>query len=163
MSSILKNLSDYDHNTVPDGNNMRIAIVVSEWNREITDSLASAAIKTLIANGVKEKHIDVEFVPGSFELTLGAQLMANTEKYQAVICLGCVIQGETRHFDFICDGVANGIMNLNIKHNIPFVFGVLTTDTQQQAIDRSGGKHGNKGDEAAVAALKMIGFKNRCE
>jgi 6,7-dimethyl-8-ribityllumazine synthase len=163
MSSLIKNLSDYDESLVPEGAGMRVGIVVSEWNREVTDKLAAGALSTLIKHGVKEEDIVVHHVPGSFELPLGAQFLANKVNVDAVICLGCVIQGETRHFDFICDAVAKGIIDLNIKHNIPFIFGVLTTNNQQQAIDRSGGKHGNKGDEAAIAAIKMIRLKHICE
>ena len=135
---------------------MRIGIVVAEWNIAITGALRDGAIKTLKKNGVPEKNIVITYVPGSFELTLGAQLLCGNKKIDAVIALGCVIQGETRHFDFICDAVANGITNLNIKYNKPVIFGVLTPNTLKQAQDRAGGKHGNKGDEAAVTALKML-------
>ena len=103
----------------------------------------------------------ISFVPGSYELTLGAQLQLETQDVDAVICLGCVIQGETRHFDFICDAVAHGITNLNIKYLKPVIFGVLTPNNQQQAIDRAGGKHGNKGDEAAATAIKMLALKQK--
>ncbi len=103
----------------------------------------------------------VNYVPGSFELTLGAQLMAEKKKFDAIICLGCVIQGETKHFDFICNAVANGITQLNIKYNLPVIFGVLTPNSWQQAKDRSGGKHGNKGVEAAITAIKMVALKNK--
>lgn len=138
---------------------MRVAIVVSEWNTEITEALYDGALNTLKKFGCAENDIVKRYVPGSFELTLGAQLMAERNKFDAVICLGCVIQGETRHFDFICDAVANGITNLNLKFNIPVIFGVLTPDTMQQALDRAGGKHGNKGDEAAITAIKMVALK----
>jgi 6,7-dimethyl-8-ribityllumazine synthase len=138
---------------------MKIGIVVSEWNHEITNSLLDGAISTLLRHGVSEDTIWIERVPGSFELPLGAQLLAESRGPDAVICLGCVIQGETRHFDYICQGVTNGIAGLNLKYGLPFIFGVLTTDTLQQARDRSGGKHGNKGDEAAITALKMVYLK----
>jgi len=111
-------------------------------------------------HGAIDENILVRYVPGSFELPLGAQYFAELENVDAVILLGCVIQGETRHFDYICDGVTQGIMDLNLKYNKPFIFGVLTTENEQQALDRAGGKHGNKGDEAAVTAIKMIQLKN---
>ena len=159
MATSLKNLSDYNPAEIPSGKGMKIGIVVSEWNHEITNSLLDGAVSTLLRHGVSEDNIWIEHVPGSFELPLGAQLMAESRGPDAVICLGCVIQGETRHFDYICQGVTNGIAGLNLKYGLPFVFGVLTTDTLQQARDRSGGKHGNKGDEAAITALKMVHLK----
>lgn len=159
MSSVNKNLSNFDHTHIPSGKGLRIGIVVAEWNIEITGALRDGAIKTLISNGVAEKDIVLTYVPGSFELTLGAQYLCEDKTLDAVIAIGCVIQGETRHFDFICDAVANGITQLNIKYNKPVVFGVLTPDNMQQAIDRAGGKHGNKGDEAAVTAIKMAALK----
>ena len=117
---------------------------------------SDGAIEMLKKHGAKEKHIAIHYVPGSYELPQGAQLLANTESYDAVICIGCVIQGETRHFEFICNAVAHGITEVALKFNIPVVFGVLTPDTMQQAMDRAGGVHGNKGDEAAITAIKMI-------
>ncbi len=159
MSSALKNLSDFNHTTIPTGAGMRIAIVIAEWNIEITGALRDGAIKTLLENGVVEDDILVKYVPGSFELSFGAQLLCENKSVDAVICLGCVIQGETRHFDFICDAVAQGTTNVSLKYNKPVIFGVLTPNTQQQAIDRAGGKHGNKGDEAAITALKMVHLK----
>ena len=122
--------------------------------------MKDGAYKTLVSNGVPESNIIVKTVPGSFELTLGAQWMAEYTEADAVICIGCVIQGETKHFDFICNAVAQGITDLNREFSIPFVFGVLTTDNMQQAIDRAGGKHGNKGDEAAVTAIKMLALED---
>lgn len=163
MASSLKNLSSYDPSRVPDASEMKFGIVVSEWNHEITGSLLEAAIKTLKSHGAKEKNIEVKWVPGSFELTLGGQFFAEYRDVDAVICLGCVIQGETRHFDFICQGVSYGITDLNLNNNIPFIFGVLTTENQQQAIDRAGGKHGNKGDEAAITAIKMAALQREME
>lgn len=136
----------------------KIGIVVSEWNDQITDALLSAAREVLHSEGAKPKNIIVKYVPGSFELSLGAQYLAAEKNIDAVICLGCVIQGETRHFDFICDAVANGITHVALKYNKPVIFGVLTTDNLQQALDRAGGKHGNKGEEAAYTAIKMLGF-----
>jgi len=115
---------------------------------------------TLVNYGAKEKNISVHYVPGSFELTAGAKWLADTKKYDAVICLGCVIQGETRHFDFICNAVANGLTDLNLTYNIPFIFGVLTPENMQQAKARAGGKHGNKGVEAAVTAIKMVALRS---
>lgn len=136
----------------------KFGIVVSEWNDEVTEALYTGAIQTLIENGVSRDNIYRRSVPGSFELILGGQWLAQEEEIDAVLCLGCVIQGETRHFDFICDAVAQGIKDVNLKFNKPVIFGVLTTDTMQQALDRAGGKHGNKGDEAAITAVKMLGF-----
>ncbi len=159
MSSSLKNLSDFNHTTIPTGAGRRIGIVVAEWNIGITGALRDGSIKTLLKHDVIENDIIVKYVPGSFELTFGAQLLCEDKSIDAVICLGCVIQGETRHFDFICDAVAQGITNVSLKYNKPVIFGVLTTNTLQQAQDRSGGKHGNKGDEAAITAIKMVFLK----
>ncbi len=159
MATSLKNLSDISSNTVPDAKNMKFGIVVAEWNEQITESLCKGAVDTLIKYGANPDKIIKIYVPGTFELTLGAQFLANKTDVDAIICLGCVIQGETRHFDFICQGVTYGITKLNIKHNRPVIFGVLTTNNLQQAIDRAGGKHGNKGDEAAVTAIKMVALK----
>lgn len=159
MSSALKNLSDFNHTTIPSGAGMRIGIVVAEWNIEVTGALRDGALKTLLDNGVTENDIIVKYVPGSFELTFGAQLLCEDKSIDSVICLGCVIQGETRHFDFICDAVAQGVTNVSLKYNKPVIFGLLTPNTLQQAQDRSGGKHGNKGDEAAITAIKMVSLK----
>lgn len=136
----------------------RFAVIVSEWNEEVTESLYNGAVETLVKYGVKKENIIRKNVPGSFELSLAAQWMAEKADINAVICLGCVIQGETRHFDFICDAVAQGLTHVSLKFNKPVIFGVLTPNTQQQALDRAGGKHGNKGDEAAITAIKMLGF-----
>jgi 6,7-dimethyl-8-ribityllumazine synthase len=154
-----KNLSEYDLTSVPSAEQMRFGIVVAEWNYEVTGPLAQGAADTLKKHGAKDENIIIKHVPGTFELTLGAQYLAEFAHVDAIIALGCVIQGETRHFDFICDGVTQGITSLNIKYNKPFIFGVLTTDNQQQALDRAGGKLGNKGDEAAVTAIKMLALK----
>ncbi|TVP48294.1 MAG: 6,7-dimethyl-8-ribityllumazine synthase [Mongoliibacter sp.] len=158
MATSLKSLSQYSDKNILDMSDKKFGIVVSEWNDQVTESLFSAAVDTLLKHGAKKDNIYRKNVPGSFELTLGAQWLAELEEIDAVICLGCVIQGETRHFDFICDAVANGITNVSLKFNKPVIFGVLTPDTLQQALDRSGGKHGNKGDEAAITAVKMLGF-----
>jgi len=157
------NLSDYDPDSVPDARKMRFGIVVSDWNRNVTWSLLEGALNTLKKHGATERNIVVKHVPGSFELTLGAQFLAEYEDLDSIICLGCVIQGETPHFTFICQGVTQGITQLNMEYNIPFIFGVLTTLNQQQAIERAGGIHGNKGDEAAVTAIKMAALQRETE
>jgi 6,7-dimethyl-8-ribityllumazine synthase len=159
MSSKKKNLSISEGAEVPNAKGMKFGIVVSEWNTDITSSLCAAAVSTLIEHGAEVDHIIKKFVPGSFELSLGAQWMAEKTSVDAIICLGCVIQGETRHFDFICDAVSNGITQLNIKFSKPIIFGVLTTENMEQAKARAGGKHGNKGVEAAVTAIKMLVLK----
>ena len=156
-----KNLSEYDLEAVPTAKDMSFGIVVSEWNYEITGALAEGAINTLIKHGASRDNISINYVPGSFELPLGGQLIAEKGDVDAVLLLGCVIQGETRHFDFICDAVAKGTMDLNLKYNIPFIFGLLTTNNADQAISRSGGKLGNKGDEAAITAIKMVSLKQK--
>jgi 6,7-dimethyl-8-ribityllumazine synthase len=158
-----KNLSAYDPENIPDAGKMRFGIVVSDWNMEVTWSLLDGAVNTLKKYGATDKSIVVKHVPGSFELTIGAQFLAEYDDLDAVICLGCVIRGETPHFTYICQGVTQGITQLNLEYNIPFIFGVLTTDTQQQAIDRAGGKLGNKGDEAAVTAIKMAALQREME
>lgn len=160
MSSVDKNLSSIEGSEVPNASAFRFAIVYSEWNTPITGALKQGAIDTLKHFGAKAENISLHAVPGSFELTLGAQYAAEFTDADAIICLGCVIQGETRHFDFICDAVAKGITDLNIKYNLPVIFGVLTPDNMQQAMDRAGGKHGNKGSEAAITAIKMLGLRN---
>ena len=152
--------SKYDTESVPSAENMRFGIVVAEWNKKVTFALADGALKTLKKHGALEENILLKYVPGSFELPLGGQYFAEMENVDAVILLGCVIQGETRHFDYICEGVTQGTIDLNLKYNKPFIFGVLTTDNEQQALDRAGGKHGNKGDEAAISAIKMVQLKN---
>lgn len=156
-------LSAYNYETVPDSSEMRFGIVVSDWNNEITRALLEGAVSTLKKHGTSKKNIVVKHVPGSFELTLGAQFLAEYDDLDAVICLGCVIQGETPHFTYICQGVTQGITQLNMEYNIPFIFGVLTTLTQEQAADRAGGKHGNKGDEAAITAIKMAALQFEME
>ena len=163
MATNLKNLSDYDIKSVPSAKDMKFGIVTAEWNSDITNELLEGTVNTLLKHGAKEENILRKYVPGTVELTLGAQFMAEYADLDAVICLGCVIQGETRHFDFVCQSVTHGITELNLEHNIPFIFGVLTTDTLQQATDRAGGKHGNKGDEAAVTAIKMANLQLEME
>ena len=155
MATSLKNLSKYDSNAIPNAEGLQFGIVVSEWNYEITGALLQGAIDTLLKHGVTEEDIVVKHVPGSFELSVGAQFMAEYTEVDAIICIGCVIQGETPHFNYICQGVTQGITNVSLDYNVAVVFGVLTTDTLEQAQDRAGGKHGNKGVEAAVTAIKM--------
>jgi 6,7-dimethyl-8-ribityllumazine synthase len=157
------NLSEYKPEAVPDAGQMRFGIVVSDWNRDITSTLLEGAIDTLKKHGATEENIVVRHVPGSFELTLGAQFLAEYEEPDAVICLGCVIQGETPHFTYICQGVTQGITQLNLEYNIPFIFGVLTTSNHQQATDRAGGRYGNKGMEAAVTAIMMTALQREME
>lgn len=163
MASELKNLSTFEGTEIPDAAKMKFGIVWAEWNHTITHALMQGAYDTLINHGAKPENIITKTVPGAFELPLGAQYMADLSQVDAIICIGCVIQGDTKHFDFICDAVAHGIINLNIKFNIPFIFGLLTVNNQEQAQDRTGGKHGNKGDEAAVTAIKMLGLKDSFE
>lgn len=158
MATIYHNLSDYDANSVPNAGNMKFGIVVSEWNEEITGSLLDGAVKTLKKHGAKDENIMIKTVPGSFELTFGASQLIKNKEFDAIIILGCVIQGDTPHFDYVCAGVTQGITNLNTTHDVPVIYGLLTTNDMQQAIDRAGGKHGNKGDECAITAIKMIDF-----
>ncbi|MCR8559114.1 6,7-dimethyl-8-ribityllumazine synthase [Mucilaginibacter sp. BJC16-A38] len=155
MATSLKNLSDFSETEVPSAAPYHFGIVVAEWNPNITNALYQGAFDSLLEHGALKENIHVYPVPGSFELTSGADLLLKNSKLDAVICLGCVIQGETRHFDFICNAVANGLSNVAIKYSKPVIFGVLTTDNQQQAVERAGGKHGNKGVEGAVTAIKM--------
>lgn len=159
MASSEKNLSTYSNvNLSASLGTKKVAIVVSEWNTEITEALYEGAYSTLIEKGLKKENIIKKYVPGSFELSIGAQKMAALKEIDAVICVGCVIRGETSHFDFICQAVATGITDVSLKYDKPVIFGVLTTENKQQAFDRAGGKHGNKGDEAGITAVKMINF-----
>jgi len=159
MATILKNLSAFSPKNLFNISKKKIAIIVSEWNQEVTEALYEGAEKTLLQYKIQKSNIIRKDVPGSFELPLAAQWMAQKEEIDAVICLGCIIQGETRHFDFISDAVAHGAMNVGLDYNKPVIFGVLTTQTQKQAVERSGGKHGNKGIEAAITAIKMLNLK----
>jgi 6,7-dimethyl-8-ribityllumazine synthase len=159
MATHLKNLSDFSSVEIPSGHDHRFGIVVAHWNAEITEALFRGAYDFLRSHGVEEENIVSVKVPGSYELIAGADLMLTLKKVDAVICLGCVIQGETRHFDFICDAVAQGLAHAGLKHNKPVIFGVLTTDNLAQAQDRAGGKHGNKGEEAAATALQMAALQ----
>lgn len=158
MATAYQNLSEYDFNSVPDASEMNIGIVVAEWNRNITEKLLRGACDTLERHGVKPENIVVKCVPGSFELTFGAKRLAESKELDAIIVLGCVVRGDTPHFDYVCSGVTHGITELNLMYDIPFIFGMLTTNTMQQAEDRAGGRLGNKGDEAAVTAIKMVNF-----
>ena len=158
MATSLKNLSSYTTKNISDISGKRFGIVVAEWNSEITEALFAGAYGTLLKEGAAKENIVVKSVPGTFELSLGAQWLAADNSIDAVIAIGCVIQGDTKHFDFICQGVSYGITEVSLKYNKPVIFGVLTTNNHQQALDRAGGKHGNKGDEAAITAIKMLGF-----
>ena len=155
MATTYNNLSDFNKDSLPDSSSMKIGIVVSKWNNKITDGLYNGAFTTLIESGVSENNIEKIEVPGSFELIFGAKLLSRKD-VDVIICLGSVIQGETKHFDYVCQAVSNGIKDLNISLNIPVIFGVLTDNTMEQAVNRSGGKLGNKGVEAAVTAINMV-------
>ena len=155
MATTNNNLSDFNKESLPDSSNMKIGIVVSQWNNKITNGLYNGAYTTLIESGVSENNIEKLEVPGSFELIFGSKILSR-KNVDAIICLGSVIQGETKHFDYVCQAVSNGIKDLNISLDIPVIFGVLTDNTMEQALNRSGGKHGNKGVEAAVTAIKMV-------
>ena len=157
------NLSDYDPTGIPDGSSYHIAVVAAEWNPEITDAMLDGAVDTLRKQGVMEDNLTVKRVPGTFELSTAADLLLTHQpNINAVICIGCVIQGETRHFEFICQAVSQGLTNVALRHHKPVIFSVLTCDTMQQALDRAGGRHGNKGIEGAVTALKMCKFHEEC-
>ena len=161
MATINKNLSEYDKNAIPNAKNFRFGIVVSEWNDTITEGLCFGAVTGFLDNEVPAEHIIRWNVPGSFELIYGAKKMLQTQNLDAVIAIGCVIQGETKHFDFVCEAVSQGIKDLNVETDVPVIFCVLTDNTMQQSIDRSGGKHGNKGTEAAIAAIKMAYLRHQ--
>lgn len=155
MATANKNLSAYDKEAIPNAKNLRFGIVVAEWNSEITEGLFNGAQDALLDCGALESNIIRWNVPGSFELAFGCKKMISTQKFDAVIAIGSVIQGETKHFDFVCSATAQGIKDLNVQLDVPVIFCVLTDNTMQQAQERSGGKHGNKGTEAAIAAIKM--------
>ena len=155
MASRLHNLSDYDFNSVPSGKGVRVGIVVSEWNNKITGALLQGAC------GVSEDDIIVHTVPGSFELVFGAAQFVKSGQVDAVIAIGCVVRGDTPHFDYICQGATEGLASLNADYNVPVIYGLLTCNTMEQAEDRCGGILGNKGDECAVTALKMIDYRRR--
>ena len=155
MATANKNLSEYDKNSIPSAKDFRFGIVVSEWNDKITEGLFSGAEKALLDCDATPDNIIRWNVPGSFELVYGAKRMIETQQVDTVIVIGCVIQGETKHFDFVCEGVTQGMQELNVQTDVPVIFCVLTDNNEQQSIDRSGGVHGNKGTEAAIAAIKM--------
>ncbi len=156
MATEMHNLSQYDPTKVASGEGRRVGIVYAEWNSDITYALRDGAIKTLQENGVKAEDITLASVPGSFELIYGASQMVKSKKYDAVIAIGCVIRGDTPHFDYICEGVTAGLSQLNVQYDTPVIFGLITTNTLLQAQERSGGRLGNKGDECAVTALQMM-------
>lgn len=160
MSSSLKNLSDFSHIKVGNAADLKFAIVVSQWNSQVTGGLLNGAYAGLLAHGAVEENIELIEVPGSYELIAGSDMALRNKELDAVIALGCVIQGETRHFDFICQAVGTELAQVGLKHSKPVIFGVLTTDNLAQAMDRAGGKHGNKGEEAAITAIQM-GLINR--
>ncbi|MBQ5680495.1 MAG: 6,7-dimethyl-8-ribityllumazine synthase [Bacteroidaceae bacterium] len=156
MASSLHNLSDYNVHSVPDATGMRVGIVVSEWNEKITGALLDGACKTLMKHGVREESINIKTVPGSFELVYGAARFVSSGLVDVVIAIGCVIRGDTPHFDYICQGVTQGLADLNKEGKIPVIYGLLTCNTLEQAQERCGGMLGNKGDECAVTAIKMV-------
>lgn len=160
MSTLLEKKRN-QNSSLPSGKDKIIGIVVSEWNSPVTENLLKGAVDTLVLAGVKKSDIIIEYVPGSVELTLGAQTLLEGTLSHAIIVLGCVVQGETAHFDYVCDSVTQGITTLNINYNTPVIFGVLTTNNQEQAEARAGGTHGNKGEDCAIAALKMIALQEK--
>lgn len=161
MATANKNLSNYDKSQLPEAKKFRFGIVVSEWNDKITNGLYNGAEAALLDCGALPENIIRWNVPGSFELIYGAKKMIETQNVDCVITIGCVIKGETMHFEFVCEGVTQGIKDLNVKSDIPVIFCLLTDNNEQQSIDRSGGKHGNKGTEAAIAAIKMADLRRR--
>ena len=161
MDTVNKNLSNYDFSLVPSARGMKFGIAVAEWNENITEGLYKGAMDALLNCGCEEGNILRKKVPGSFELPLAAQFFFESTDVDAVICLGSVIKGETKHFDYVCQSTALGIKDVSLKYNKTVIFGVLTDNTMQQAIDRSGGKHGNKGTEAAISAIKMVHLKSK--
>ena len=156
MATANKNLSEYNKADLIDAQHLKIGLVVSDWNDKVTNGLFQGAYDVLLDCGAKPENIVRWNAPGSFELIFGCKKMHQLEEFDAIIAIGCVIQGETKHFDFVCEGVTQGIKDLNLIYDVPTIFCVLTDNNEQQSIDRSGGIHGNKGTEAAVAALKMI-------
>lgn len=159
MATANRNLSEYNKDFVPNGADYKIGIVVSEWNENITLNLLEGAKQALLDNGVTEENIHVHFVPGAFELPLGSKMLLESMFLDGVVAIGCVIQGETKHFDYVCEAATSGIAQLNLQYDKPVSFCLLTDNNMQQSIDRSGGKHGNKGTECAIACMKMINMK----
>lgn len=161
MATAFHHLSDYDPTTVPSAEGMRFGIVVSEWNGEVTGALLEGAHDTLVRHGAREADITVLTVPGSFELVYGASRMLRAQRFDAVIAIGCVIRGDTPHFDYICQGTTEGLARLNVEGQAPVIYGLLTCNDMEQAEMRSGGMLGNKGDECAVTAIKMVDYTRR--
>lgn len=161
MATANKNLSEYNKATLPNAKEFTVGIVVSEWNDQVTNGLFAGAEAALLDCGLLPENLIRWDVPGSFELIFGAKKMIETHEVDAVIVIGCVIKGETMHFEFVCEGVTHGIKDLNLISEVPVIFCVLTDNNEQQSLDRSGGVHGNKGTEAAVAALKMIALNQQ--
>ena len=161
MASSLHNLSDYDPKSVPSAEGMRFAVVVSEWNSKITHSLMRGAVDTLLAHGAREEDIQVRMVPGSFELVFGSAQVVKAGVADAVIAIGCLIKGDTPHFDYICQGATQGLAELNVRHDVPVIYGLLTCNNMDQAEDRCGGILGNTGDECAVTAIKMVHYRRQ--
>ena len=161
MATEWKNLSVYDPSKVADGKGRKVGIVYAEWNDKITYALRDGAIKTLLENGVEQNNIVLASVPGSFELIYGASQMVKSGEFDAVIAIGCVIRGDTPHFDYICEGVTAGLSRLNVEYDTPVIFGLITTNNMLQAEERSGGRLGNKGDECAVTALQMMALRDK--
>ena len=158
MATALKNLNDYNQTNFADISEKKFGLVVADWHKDITDTLSNGAIETLLKHGAQKENIYRNTVPGSFELTLGAQFLAQHEEIDAVICIGVVIKGDTKHDDYINHAVATGLTNVSLKYNKPIAFGLVTTNNLEQALDRAGGKHGNKGVEAAAAVIQMLSF-----
>lgn len=163
MASALQNLSTYDESNIPDAGELRFGIVVADWNKDITHALYEACFDTLLKHGAKQDNLHTVQVPGTFELPAAARIVAGREKLDAVICLGCVIKGETKHDEYINNAVSQGLVNLSIATGKPYIFGVLTPNTHEQALDRAGGKHGNKGVEAAVTAIRMASLYRKSQ
>lgn len=163
MATEHRNLSIYNKDVIPNGADFKVGIVVSEWNDKITLNLLEGAKTALIDNGVLEENIEIHFAPGTYELPLASQLLCETKRFDGIVAIGVVIQGETKHFDYVCEGAAIGLKDVNLKYNMPVSFCVLTDNNIQQSIDRSGGKHGNKGIECAIACMKMIALKKQLQ
>jgi len=163
MATVYHNLSDYNAETLPSAKEMRFGVAVSEWNPDVTEKLLNGVIETFHTQDVTDEQMIIHSVPGSFELVYAAQLLAKKANVDAVIVLGCVIRGDTPHFDYVCQGVTQGVASLNAAQSVPVIFGLLTTNTLQQALDRAGGIYGNKGSEAAVTAIRMADIKRTFE
>ncbi|MBQ0049828.1 MAG: 6,7-dimethyl-8-ribityllumazine synthase [Bacteroidales bacterium] len=161
MATAFHNLSSYDPESVPNAEAMCFGIVVSEWNEKITAALANGAVNTLVKHGAERENIKVLTVPGSFELVYGASQMVKSGIFDAIIAIGCVVRGDTPHFDYICEGTTQGLADLNKDAKVPVIYGLLTCNTMEQAEMRAGGSLGNKGDECAITAIKMVDYKTR--